>query len=103
VQQSLAFIKLVKSDVFLLWPLFITGSECASEEDRSVIRERCLDIQKDSGFFNNQSCLELLEKVWKANPPSPVSYGTSVNQRNRGFKFTKIIREENNDGEYIVV
>jgi len=103
VQQSLAFIKLVKSDVFLLWPLFITGSECASEEDRSVIRERCLDIQKDSGFFNNQSCLELLEKVWKANPPSPVTYGTSVNQRNRGFKFTKIIREENNDGEYIVV
>ena len=68
-----------------------------------MIRERCLDIQKDSGFFNNQSCLELLEKVWKANPPSPMGYGTSVNQRNRGFKFTKIIKEENNDGEYIVV
>jgi hypothetical protein len=103
VQQSLAFIKLVKSDVFLLWPLFITGSECASEEDRSVIRERCLDIQKDSGFFNNQSCLELLEKVWKANPPSPTGHGTSVIQRNRGFKFTSVMRQEKNDGEYIVV
>jgi hypothetical protein len=103
VQRSLKFIKLVKSDVFLLWPLFITGSECASEEDRSVIRERCLDIQKDSGFFNNQSCLELLEKVWKANPPLSTGHGTSVSQRNHGFKFTNIIREEKNDGEYIVV
>ena len=103
VQQSLAFIKLVKSDVFLLWPLFITGSECASEEDRSVIRERCLDIQKDSGFFNNQSCLELLEKVWKANPPPFTGHGTIAIQRNHGFKFTNIIRQEKNDGEYIVV
>jgi hypothetical protein len=103
VQRSLKFIKLVKSDVFLLWPLFITGSECASEEDRSVIRERCLDIQKDSGFFNNQSCLELLEKVWKANPPLSTGHGTIVSQLSHGFKFTNIIREEKNDGEYIVV
>jgi hypothetical protein len=103
VQQSLAYIKLVKSDVFLLWPLFITGSECASEEDRSVIRERCLDIQKDSGFYNNQSCLELLEKVWKANPPSPIGHGMSVIPRHGGFKFTEVMRQEKNEGEYIVV
>ena len=103
VQQSLAYIKLVKSDVFLLWPLFITGSECATEEDRSVIRERCLDIQKDSGFFNNQSCLELLEKVWKANPPSAMSRCLSVIPRNGSFKFTEIMRQEKNEGEYIVV
>jgi hypothetical protein len=103
VQQSLAYIKQVKSDVFLLWPLFITGSECASKEDRSVIRERCLDIQKDSGFFNNQSCLELLEKVWKANPPSPMGNGMSVMRRHGGFKFTEVMRQEKTEGEYIVV
>ena len=103
VQRSLAFINLVKSDVFLLWPLFITGSECATEEDRSVIRERCLDIQKDSGFYNNQSCLELLEKVWKANPPSPSGHGMHMVRRHGGFKFTEVMRQEKNEGEYIVV
>jgi hypothetical protein len=103
VQQALGYIRQVKSDVFLLWPLFITGSECATDGDRSVIRERCRDIQKDSGFFNNQSCLELLEKVWKANPPSPVEHGMSVVRRHRGFKFTEVMRQEKNEGEYIVV
>ena len=103
VQQSLAYIKLVKSDVFLLWPLFITGSECATEEDRHLIRERCLDIQKDSGFYNNQSCLELLEKVWRANPPSPGGQGMSIVRRHGGFKFTEVMRQEKSEGEYIVV
>ncbi|MCJ1309845.1 hypothetical protein MMC25_003506 [Agyrium rufum] len=64
VNSSLRHIKLVRSDVYLLWPLFITGTECVNEEDRDVIRNRCLDIQKDSGFFNNISGLSLLEKVW---------------------------------------
>ncbi len=103
VQQSLAFIKLVKSDVFLLWPLFITGSECATEEDRDLIRERCVDIQKDSGFFNNQSCLELLEKVWTANPPSITGQSMKNIPRTGGFKFSDIMRQEKNEGEYIVV
>lgn len=101
VQQALAYIKLVKSDVFLLWPLFITGSECATEEDRKVIRERCLDIQKDSGFLNNYSCLELLEKVWTANSPSA---GINAVSRTGGFKFSDVMKQEsNNEGEYIVV
>ena len=65
VQECLKYIKAVKSDVYLLWPLFITGSECVDDVDRDVIRRRCLDIQKDSGFLNNKSCLELLEKVWR--------------------------------------
>ena len=103
VQQSLAFIKLVKSDVFLLWPLFITGSECATEEDRDLIRERCIDIQKDSGFYNNQSCLELLEKVWTANPPSAIGQSMKNIPRTGGFKFSNIMRQEKNDGEYMVV
>ncbi|KAL8689380.1 MAG: hypothetical protein Q9218_004942, partial [Villophora microphyllina] len=42
VTQALFHISNVRSDVFLLWPLFITGTECVSEEGRRLIRERCL-------------------------------------------------------------
>ena len=63
---ALHYISAVQSDVCLLWPLFVTGTECVFESQRNVIRQRCEDIQKDSGFFNNISCLELLEKIWAA-------------------------------------
>ncbi|KIW60546.1 hypothetical protein PV05_00754 [Exophiala xenobiotica] len=112
VQKCLTYIKAVKSDVYLLWPLFITGSECVDEADRKVIRERCLDIQKDSGFLNNKSALELLEKVWRRydkergrNPPKlESSHDTGQDiEHETGFRFTTIMRLEGNGGEYIVV
>ncbi|KAK5331543.1 hypothetical protein LTR93_000546 [Exophiala xenobiotica] len=112
VQKCLTYIKAVKSDVYLLWPLFITGSECVDEADRIVIRERCLDIQKDSGFLNNKSSLELLEKVWrrydeKRGRNSPESGSSHDMEHDRGhetgFRFTTIMRMEGNGGEYIVV
>lgn len=108
VQQCLRYIKAVKSDVYLLWPLFITGSECVDEADRSVIRERCLDIQKDSGFLNNKSCLELLEKVWRRydedHAISPQTDGRyQTREEESGFRFTTIMKLQNNEGEYIVV
>ena len=98
VRQSLDYIQQVKSDVYLLWPLFITGSECVEEMDRAVIRERCLDIQKDSGFLNNKSCLDLIEKIWERNPTGDVR-----DEEDAGFRFTKVMEAEGNDGEYIVV
>lgn len=64
VHVALQHISAVQSDVFLLWPLFITGSECILEEQRTMIRNRCRNISKDSGFFNNISCIDLLEKIW---------------------------------------
>jgi hypothetical protein len=108
VQQCLTYIKAVKSDVYLLWPLFITGSECVDEADRNVIRERCLDIQKDSGFLNNKSCLELLEKVWRRQDGLGTSgfssdTGLTANDQESGFRFTVVMKMENNEGEYIVV
>ncbi|EED13108.1 conserved hypothetical protein [Talaromyces stipitatus ATCC 10500] len=69
VLTAMHYIAAVQSDVYLLWPLFITGSECVYEEHRTAIRNRCRDIQNDSGFYNNISCLELLEKIWAQNPP----------------------------------
>ncbi|RHZ66517.1 Zn(II)2Cys6 transcription factor [Aspergillus thermomutatus] len=64
VHRAMHHISLVKSDVYLLWPLFITGSECVLESHRDTVRQRCRDISQDSGFFNNLTCLELLEKIW---------------------------------------
>lgn len=50
---------------FLLWPLFILGTECVDPEHRAVVRQRCVEIQRESGFFNNLSGLEVLERVWR--------------------------------------
>lgn len=114
VTHALYHISNVKSDVFLLWPLFITGTECVSEQGRFIIRERCLDIQKDSGFFNNISGLELLEKVWRDDyqekgtsedvmtmPATGMGPGDFSTLANGGFKWRKAM--ERIDGEYIVV
>ncbi|KAL8827733.1 MAG: hypothetical protein Q9170_006894 [Blastenia crenularia] len=110
VSQALFHISNVRSDVFLLWPLFITGTECVSEEGRHLIRERCLSIQKDSGFFNNISGLELLERVWRDDatidglgigPGTDMAIGERINIGTQGFKWRKAM--ERVDGEYIVV
>ena len=110
VSQALFHISNVRSDVFLLWPLFITGTECVSEEGRHLIRERCLSIQKDSGFFNNISGLELLERVWRDDATIDglgIRQGTGMGVGERaivgaqGFKWRKAM--EKVDGEYIVV
>lgn len=49
---------------FLLWPLFLAGTEAVDAGHRDIIRQRCLEIQRESGFYNNISCLEVLERVW---------------------------------------
>lgn len=117
VKQSLIHIKKVQSDVYLLWPLFITGSECIDEEGRGLIRGRCTDIQKDSGFVNNASCLQLLEKVWRFNSPhsSPSSddyavedeMGNASQRSGSAFMFRNVMireaRRTEGEGEYIVV
>ena len=116
VTQALHHISNVKSDVFLLWPLFITGTECVNEQARYLIRQRCLDLQKDSGFFNNISGLELLEKVWRDDyndeedtvsisgggmQPMTVTGMGPGEYSSSGFKWRKAM--ERVDGEYIVV
>ncbi|RAL14609.1 uncharacterized protein BO97DRAFT_404137 [Aspergillus homomorphus CBS 101889] len=64
VQRTMTHILAVQCDAYLLWPLFVTGSECVLSSHRAIIRERCLYLSKDSGFINNLTCLELLEKIW---------------------------------------
>jgi len=110
VARAIYHMTSVKSDVFLLWPLFITGTECVDEHHRSLIRQRCLHIQKDSGFFNNISTLELLEKIWRDNKhgqqegvkmelnANGTENTTACGQR---FRWRKAM--ERPDGEYIVI
>lgn len=112
VAHSLYHITSVNSDVFLLWPLFITGTECVNEHHMSIIRQRCLQIQKDSGFFNNISVLELLEKIWldeafQTRDDEKLESGPSGRGRSsmavgvQKFRWRKAM--ERVDGEYIVI
>lgn len=113
VGQALTHISNVQTDVFLLWPLFITGTECVSLEGRTMIRERCMDIQRDSGFFNNITGLELLEKIWRQDDScvggeacNASSYGINGDGAgrcgvNQGFKWRTAM--ERKGEEYIVV
>lgn len=98
VQKALHYITQVRSDVYLLWPLFVTGSECVTDADRHIIRQRCLDIQKDSGFSNNASCLKLLEKIWASH--SNASRNTI---QPSGFRWRSVMESNVLGGEYIVV
>jgi hypothetical protein len=102
VMQALHYISHVRSDVYLLWPLFITGTECVEEAHRGLIRGRCLDIQKDSGFFNNISGLELLERVWRGEDGGRWAGGNKGSVKGEGgFKWRRVM--ERVDGEYIVI
>ena len=110
VAQAIYHMTSVKSDVFLLWPLFITGTECVDEHHRSLIRQRCLHIQKDSGFFNNISVLELLEKIWRENKhgqqegmKTVLNANGTENTTACGQKFRWRKAMERPDGEYIVI
>ena len=98
---------------FLLWPLFIVGTECVDPEHRAVVRQRCVEIQRESGFFNNLSGLEVLERVWREDddwaaidgsgdvpmqaPPGPGPFGTLQ----QAFRWRKAMNRV--DGEYIVI
>ena len=105
VAQALYHIDNVKSDVYLLWPLFITGTECVDESHRALIRQRCWDIQKDSGFFNNISGLELLERIWRDDAVNGRDRRAEGNERStiggEGFKWRRAM--DSVDGEYIVI
>ncbi|KFY35481.1 hypothetical protein V494_05872 [Pseudogymnoascus sp. VKM F-4513 (FW-928)] len=77
---------------FLLWPLFIAGSEAVGEVERNVVRERCRGIARRGGYGNNQAGLEVLERIWGE------SEGLT---RHEVFAWEKWMREV--DGEFIVV
>lgn len=52
------------AEKFLLWPLFVAGSECVNETQQGIVRSKCRDIMARSGYMNNLSALEVLERIW---------------------------------------
>lgn len=97
---------------FLLWPLFIAGTEAVEAPHRDLIRQRCVEIQRESGFYNNISCLEVLERVWMdgevgAGPDYEVLARRRDSEPPMGCKGRQAFRwrraMDRVDGEYIMI
>ncbi|KAL9082245.1 MAG: hypothetical protein Q9159_006582 [Coniocarpon cinnabarinum] len=87
---------------FMLWPLFISGTECVEEKQRGLIRERCIEIQQESGFYNNISGLEVLERVWRKNGVKSGERHLARGQcSQQAFHWRSCM--DRVDGEYIVI
>lgn len=52
------------AEKFLLWPLFVAGSECVNELQQNIVRSKCREIMARSGYMNNLSALDVLERLW---------------------------------------
>ena len=89
----------------LMWPLFVTGTECVVTEHRMLIRDRCFDMQRDCGFFNKVSGLNVLENIWdhEADEDSALAYFVRGSETigGRGLKWRRITQHE--DGEYLMI
>ncbi len=90
VSQVLFYVTSLGSSMgkFLLWPLFIAGSEAVGEVERGVVRDRCLGISRRGGYANNLAGLDVLEKVWREGEM-------------KGFGWEKWMKGV--DGEFIMV
>lgn len=53
-----------QAEKFLLWPLFVAGSECVNELQQQIVRTKCREIMSRSGYMNNLAALDVLEKLW---------------------------------------
>ncbi|CAL3965883.1 unnamed protein product [Diplocarpon coronariae] len=84
------------ADKFLLWPLFVSGSECVNELQQNVVRTKCREIMGRSGYLNNLAGLQVLEKLWaeKGEHAASGDFGAP-------FRWTKFM--EGSDGEWIMV
>ncbi|KAF8474591.1 fungal-specific transcription factor domain-containing protein [Kalaharituber pfeilii] len=92
----------------LMWPIFITGTECVVDEHRMLIRDRCFEMQKDCGFFNKVAGLDVLETIWDQETDDDGFYGYSSYVEpgsesigGRGLKWRKVTQKE--DGEYLMI
>lgn len=52
------------AEKFLLWPLFVAGSECVNELQQNIVRSKCRDMMTRSGYMSNLSALGVLERLW---------------------------------------
>ncbi|KAF2460309.1 fungal-specific transcription factor domain-containing protein [Lineolata rhizophorae] len=95
---------------FLLWPLFMAGTECIDGAHRALVRQRCIEIQRESGFFNNLSGLEVLEKTWREDDERAAAEAARFRhhappgrerRQPQAFRWRRAM--DRADGEYIVL
>ncbi|KAF2093164.1 hypothetical protein NA57DRAFT_19042, partial [Rhizodiscina lignyota] len=115
VRSALAHISTIPADScvnkFLLWPLFIAGTECVEWSDRELVRARIVCVTRESGFFNNMAGLGLLERIWADDDEGlqrmdldELLEGEGARQlqmRRTPFRWRKVLGSM--QGEYIVV
>ncbi|KAI9149395.1 hypothetical protein HJFPF1_11447 [Paramyrothecium foliicola] len=82
------------AEKFLLWPLFVAGSECVNELQQGIVRTKCRDIMARSGYMNNLAALDVLERLWAGefnDSREPKSAGFRLGPRRGAFSWTKCI------------
>lgn len=116
VSQVLFYITSLEQDSgcekFLLWPLFVAGSEAVNELQRGIVRTRVREIMGRSGYLNNLAGLEVLEKVWRSSDSenettngenangNVAAKGEGIKYPSGPFKWTKYM--DSMEGEWIM-
>lgn len=88
------------AEKFLLWPLFVAGSECVNELQQNIVRNKCRDIMSRSGYMNNMAAMDVLERLWRANDVS--TPGAKLGLRAGPFTWTKYIGGPGVEVEWIM-
>ncbi|KAI1636937.1 fungal-specific transcription factor domain-containing protein [Biscogniauxia mediterranea] len=91
------------AEKFLLWPLFVAGSECVNELQQKIVRNKCRDIMSRSGYMNNRAAIDVLERLWASDYQQyPVSPGNKFGMRRGPFNWTKCIGGAGIEVEWIM-
>ncbi|KAL2018038.1 hypothetical protein VTK56DRAFT_1354 [Thermocarpiscus australiensis] len=97
------------AEKFLLWPLFVAGSECVNELQQNIVRSKCREIMARSGYMNNLAALEVLERLWAGEwREGAAAAAAGRNGVNRGlargnpFNWAKCIGGPGVDVEWIM-
>lgn len=87
------------AEKFLLWPLFVAGSECVNDLQRNIVRAKCRDIMARSGYMNNLAALEILETLWAEDATRA---GRARSDGTGPFNWTRYIAQWAGEVEWIM-
>jgi hypothetical protein len=91
------------AEKFLLWPLFVAGSECVNELQQNIVRSKCREIMARSGYMNNLAALEVLERLWAGDwRDEVVRNGRVVGTRGGPFNWARCIGGPGVEVEWIM-
>ena len=90
------------AEKFLLWPLFVAGSECVNELQQNIVRSKCRDIMARSGYMNNLAALDVLERLWAGDWKEEAPNRMGMMRARGPFNWTKCIGGPGVDVEWIM-